>query len=43
MKSGIAAIITAISQVDFRKLRSGIKLYLTYDEEIGFSKNFQKP
>lgn len=37
MKSGIAAIITAISQVDFRKLRSGIKLYLTYDEEIGFS------
>lgn len=37
MKSGIAAIISAISQIDFSKLNKGIKLYFTYDEEIGFS------
>ena len=37
MKSGIAAIISAISQIDFKKLTKGIKLYFTYDEEIGFS------
>lgn len=37
MKSGIATIISAISQIDFTKLNSGIKLYFTYDEEIGFS------
>lgn len=37
MKSGIAAMISAISQVDFTKLSKGIKLYFTYDEEIGFS------
>lgn len=37
MKSGIAAIISAISQIDFDKLTNGIKLYFTYDEEIGFS------
>lgn len=37
MKSGIAAIIVAISQIDFSKLNKGIKLYFTYDEEIGFS------
>lgn len=37
MKSGIAAIISAISQIDFNKLNKGIKLYFTYDEEIGFS------
>jgi len=37
MKSGIAAIISAISQIDFSKYNTGIKLYFTYDEEIGFS------
>lgn len=37
MKSGIAAIVAAISQVDFGKMSQGIKLYFTYDEEIGFS------
>lgn len=37
MKSGIAAIISAISQIDFRNYNKGIKLYFTYDEEINFS------
>ena len=36
MKSGISAIISAVSQIDFSKLSKGIKIYLTYDE-IGFS------
>ena len=36
MKSGIAGIICAISQIDFSKLNKGIKLYITYDEEISF-------
>lgn len=37
MKSGIAAMISAISQIDFNNRTNGIKLYFTYDEEIGFS------
>lgn len=37
MKGGIAAIIDSISQIDFSKLKYGIKLYFTYDEEIDFS------
>lgn len=37
MKSGIAGIISAISQIDFKNYNKGIKLYFTYDEEIGFS------
>lgn len=37
MKAGIAAIISAISDIDWCKLSKGIKLYFTYDEEIGFS------
>lgn len=37
MKSGIAAIISAISQIDFSNFNKGIKLYFTYDEEIGFA------
>ncbi len=36
MKSGIAAFLKAISLIDKDKLKYGIKLYLTYDEEIGF-------
>lgn len=37
MKAGIAAMISAISQIDFRKFNKGIRVYFTYDEEIGFS------
>ena len=36
MKGGIAAILDAVSKIDFTKLKYGIKLYFTYDEEIGF-------
>lgn len=36
MKGGIAAILEAVSKIDFTKLKYGIKLYFTYDEEIGF-------
>jgi len=37
MKGGIAAILNAISELDLKRLKKGIKLYFTYDEEIGFS------
>ena len=37
MKGGIAAMLDAVSQIDFNKLKYGIKLYFTYDEEIDFS------
>ena len=36
MKGGVAAMLQAVSEVDFTKLKYGIKLYFTYDEEIGF-------
>ncbi len=36
MKGGISAMLEAISKTDFSKLKSGIKMYLTYDEEINF-------
>lgn len=36
MKGGIAAMIDAVEKTDFSKLKSGMKLYFTYDEEIGF-------
>lgn len=36
MKGGIAAILDAIKEVDFSTLKSGLKLFFTYDEEIGF-------
>ena len=36
MKGGIAAMLDAIIQIDFSKLKYGMKLYFTYDEEIGF-------
>lgn len=36
MKGGIAAILDAVSQIDLSKLQYGMKLYFTYDEEIGF-------
>lgn len=36
MKGGIAAMIDAINETDLLNLKHGIKLYFTYDEEIGF-------
>lgn len=36
MKGGIAAMLDAVSQIDFSKMKYGMKLYFTYDEEIGF-------
>jgi len=36
MKGGIAAMLEAVSKIDFSKLKNGIKLYFTYNEEIGF-------
>lgn len=36
MKGGIAAMLQAISKIDFTKLQYGMKVYFTYDEEIGF-------
>lgn len=36
MKGGIAVILQAISEIDFTKLKYGMKLYFTYNEEIGF-------
>lgn len=36
MKGGIAAMLEAVSHIDFSKLEYGMKLYFTYDEEIGF-------
>ena len=36
MKGGISAMLEAISRIDFRELKYGMKLYFTYDEEIGF-------
>lgn len=37
MKGSIAAILSSISRIDFNKNKAGIKLFFTYDEEIGFS------
>jgi len=36
MKGGIAAMLQAVSETDFSKLKYGIKLYFTYDEETTF-------
>lgn len=36
MKGGIAAMLEAVAQIDFSKLKNGMKLYFTYDEEISF-------
>ena len=38
MKGGIAAIMQAVSEIDLTKLKYGMKLYFTYDEEIGFDR-----
>ena len=36
MKGGIAAILQAVLDIDWNKMNYGIKLFFTYDEEIGF-------
>lgn len=36
MKGGIASFLQALNQIDLKKLKYGIKVYITYDEEIGF-------
>ena len=37
MKGGIAAMLDVVTKIDFSKLKSGMKLYFTYDEEIEFT------
>lgn len=37
MKGGISAMLDAIAEIDFSDLKYGMKFYLTFDEEIGFS------
>lgn len=37
MKGSIAAILSAVSKFDFKKTNKGIKLFFTFDEEVGFS------
>ena len=37
MKGGIAAFLQALSEIDLNILKRGIKVYITYDEEIAFS------
>ena len=37
MKGSIAAILSVVSKINLNKYEKGIKLYFTYDEEIGFS------
>ncbi len=41
MKGGIAAMLDAVAKVDFSKLQNGMKLYFTYDEEIGFGGTYE--
>ena len=36
MKGGIAAMLDAVAQIDFSKMKYGMKLYFTYDEELYF-------
>lgn len=36
MKGGVAAILDAVSKINLKNLQNGLKLYFTYDEEIGF-------
>ena len=37
MKGGIAAFLSALSDIDLKKLKYGIKVIITYDEEIAFT------
>ena len=41
MKGGIAAMLDAIIETDFSKLKYGMKIYLTYDEEISFGGTYE--
>ena len=41
MKGGIAAMLDSLSEFDLNKIKSGMKLYLTYDEEIGFGGTYE--
>ncbi len=36
MKGGIAAFMQAVSEIDLKNMKNGIKICITYDEEIGF-------
>lgn len=36
MKGGIAAFLTALTEINLSRLKKGIKVYITYDEEISF-------
>lgn len=36
MKGGIAAILDAVSKVNLKALKKGLKLFFTFDEEVGF-------
>ena len=36
MKGAIASFLQALSEIDLQSLNNGIKVYITYDEEIGF-------
>lgn len=36
MKGGIAGMLDAVSKIDLKGLKNGLKLFFTYDEEIGF-------
>ena len=36
MKGGIAAFLKALKEINLNNLKRGIKVYITYDEEIGF-------
>ena len=36
MKGGMAALMAAIASTDLKRLKKGIKAYITYDEEIMF-------
>ena len=37
MKGGIAAFLQTLAEIDLNTLKRGIKVYITYDEEIAFS------
>ena len=36
MKGGVSAVLDAVSKINLNELKNGIKLYFTFDEEIGF-------
>lgn len=37
MKGSIAAVLSSLSKVDFKNSKKGVKVFFTFDEEIGFS------